>query len=157
MPPWLQVFLAGMSPLGELRLAIPLGYQVLKLPWYQAFLLGCAGNLVIVPILLLFLDKAAALLQRLPGPIWRLLQWRRDRLVRLYSHRFHRYGPAFLVLFVAVPLPLTGAWTGALLAWAFHVPFRQALLAISMGVLIAGVVVTSLTVVGVTLGGLLAA
>lgn len=155
MPPWLQVFLAGMSPLGELRLAIPWGYQVLKLPWYQAFLLGCAGNLVIVPILLLFLDKVATVLHRLPGPLWRILEWRRNRLSRLYSQRFQRYGPAFLALFVGLPLPFTGAWTGALLAWVFRVSFRQALLALSAGVVIAGVVVTSLTVVGVRLGGLI--
>jgi len=67
-----------------------------------------------------------------------------------------RYGPWGLALFVAVPLPVTGAWTGAAAAYVFGIPFRRSLPAIVAGVLLAGIVVT-LAVRGVIgLGGLLA-
>jgi uncharacterized membrane protein len=60
-----------------------------------------------------------------------------------------RYGPMAIILIVAIPLPMTGAWTGSLAVWALKVPLRQGLPAIAAGVVIAGVVVTALTLAGV--------
>ena len=149
IPQALQVFLWAMTPFGELRLAIPLGILSLDMPWYQVFLLSLVGNMVPVPLLLLGLERANRVLQRFPNPAGRLLEWRTRRLRQAHTGHFQRYGPLFLVTLVAIPLPFTGAWTGSLAAWVFQVPPRTAIPLIALGVLIAAVVVTSLTMAGV--------
>ena len=151
LPPLLQVALAAMTPLGELRFSIPLGVVVLKQPWPTVLLLSILGNMVPVVPLLLGLERASRLLTSFPNPVGRLLLWRAQGLQRGYAQRFRRYGPAFLVIFVAIPLPLTGAWSGALAAWAFQIPPRFAFPLIGLGVVLAGVIVTALTLAGVLL------
>jgi len=151
MPPELAVFLSAMTPVGELRLAIPLGMAVYGLPWPQALLLSLAGNLVPPPLLLGLLEPTVSLLERMPGPGGRLFRRYLDLVTGRYGPVIRRYGPLALVPLVAVPLPGTGAWTGALLAWALRLPPRRALPAIALGVALAGVVVTGLTLTGTAL------
>jgi uncharacterized membrane protein len=138
-----------MTPIGELRLSIPLGIWVLKMPWYQAFLISLVGNVVPVLFLVPGLERISRWLQAFPNPLGAFLTWRARRLREAHAERFQRYGYAALALFVGVPLPLTGAWTGSLLAWAFQVPWQAAIPVIGTGVLMAGVIVTALTVAGV--------
>jgi uncharacterized membrane protein len=148
--------MAAMTPVGELRLAIPLAIWTLNVPWHQALPVAVLGNILPVLALVPGLARGAALLQRFPNPLGRLLEWRARRLRQVYTGRFQKYGPLALMLFVAVPLPLTGAWTGVLLAWAFQVPARAAILFISAGVVIAGIIVTALVEAGLHIALLLA-
>jgi uncharacterized membrane protein len=150
---WLWVLLAAMTPIGELRLSIPLGIQGLGMPWYFVLPLSVLGNLVPVFVLVLGLERMSGLLQSFPNPAGRLLAWRADRLRLAHSERFRRYGVVVLVAFVAIPLPFTGAWTGSLAAWVFQVPPRTAIPLIALGVVIAGVVVTAATLMGIELSG----
>ncbi|MDP6510028.1 MAG: small multi-drug export protein [Dehalococcoidia bacterium] len=152
---WLWVLLAAMTPVGELRLAIPLGIQGLGMHWTPVLALSLIGNMVPVFVLVLGLDRVPNLLQRFPNPVRHLLDWRSRRLRLTQSERFRRYGPAVLVLFVAIPLPFTGAWTGSLAAWVFQVPPRTAIPLIALGILIAGIIVTAVTLTGASLSGLL--
>ncbi|MBI4336967.1 MAG: small multi-drug export protein [Chloroflexi bacterium] len=151
-----RTLLAAMVPVGELRLAIPLAIYGMGMPWYQALPLALVGNMVPVLVLVPGLEHISRLLLRFPNPAGRLFQWWTRRVQVTQEARFRKYGAAALVLFVAVPLPLTGAWTGSLAAWAFRVPARQAIWLIGLGVAIAGVIVTALTVAGVQAGLLLA-
>lgn len=151
---WLWVLLAAMTPIGELRLSIPLGVLEWGMPWYQVLPLSLVGNLVPVFVLVLGLERISGVLQSFPNPAGRLLAWRAGRLRRAHSERFRRYGAVVLVVFVAIPLPFTGAWTGSLAAWVFQVPPRSAIPLIALGVVIAGVVVTAATLIGTGLGGL---
>ncbi|MBI4236476.1 MAG: small multi-drug export protein [Chloroflexi bacterium] len=153
----LRVFLAAMTPLGELRLSIPLGVWGLGLSWPQVLAVSLVGNMVPVVPLVFGLDRLATLLTRVPNPLGRLLTWRTERLRATQSARFQRYGALALAIFVGVPLPLTGAWTGALAAWVFKIPARLALPSIGAGVLLAGAIVTSIVVAGLRIGILLAA
>ncbi|MDP7240693.1 MAG: small multi-drug export protein [Dehalococcoidia bacterium] len=152
---WLWVLLAAVTPVGELRLAIPLGIHGLGLHWIPVLALSLIGNMVPVFILVPGLERISNLLLRFPNPAGRLLDWRTRRLRLTQSERFRRYGPAVLVLFVAIPLPFTGAWTGSLAAWVFQVPPRSAIPLIALGVLIAGIVVTAVTIMGVSLNSIL--
>ncbi len=152
----LRVFLAAMTPIGELRLSIPLGIWGLDMAWQRVLLLSLTGNMVPVLPLLFGLERASPLLHRLPGPFGRLWKWRTERIRTNYRERIDRYGIVALVLIVGIPLPFTGAWTGSLVAWMFHVPKRRALPSIAAGVLVAGVVVTGLVQAGVEAGILLA-
>ena len=144
----IQTTLTAMLPFGELRLSIPLAIYQYDLPWYQAFGWSVLGNTLIVPFLLFGLSFSERILTKLPGPFQKLFQWRVARLRVTQSRRFQKYGALALVTLVAIPLPLTGAWSGSLATWLFQIPAYRAIPLIILGVLIAGVIVTSATVVG---------
>lgn len=156
LPDLLRTLLVAMTPVGELRASIPLAIWRLELPWYQALPVSLIGNILPVLVLVPGLERMAQLLQRFPNPAGRLLEWRAERLHRSHGWRFHRHGSLALITLVAIPLPLTGAWTGSLAAWAFHVPARTAIPLIGVGVLIAGITVTLLTLAGLHIGLLVA-
>ena len=149
----ISTFLAAMTPVGELRLSIPLAIAVLGMPWQAALGVSLAGNIVPPLVLVPGLDRLSRFLLSFPNPAGALLSWRTERLRRsIQAARFQRYHALALVALVAVPLPMTGAWTGALAAWVFMVPLRRAIPAIAIGLVIAGVVVTLLTLGGIELG-----
>lgn len=134
------------SPISELRGAIPIAISVHHFPWYYAFLYGIIGNLLPVPFILLFLNAIIPLLSKVRF-LDRLIQWffARTRRRGVIVERYERIG---LALFVAIPLPITGAWTGSVLAVLLGLKFRYAFLSILIGVLIAAVIVTCATVLG---------
>lgn len=142
MPTWTQAAtVMGLAalPVSELRGALPLAL-VYGFDPLSAYLLSVVGNLLPVPALLWGLERVLALAPRLPG-LGRLLGWWSRRTRRRGDKAFARFGALALILFVAVPLPMTGAWTGSLAAVLFRVPFRPALGLIALGVALAGLVV----------------
>ncbi|MBE0479402.1 MAG: small multi-drug export protein [Dehalococcoidia bacterium] len=143
---FLSIFLTAALPVAELRGAIPLGILEHNVSWPLVFLIAFAGNLLPVPFLLLFLDPVSRILSRV-GILRTLINWifevsrRRGGLVE-------KYGTLGLIIFVAIPLPITGAWTGSIIAFLLGLKFWRALPAIMLGVFIAGIIVTSLTTIG---------
>jgi len=138
--------LMAMLPIAELRLAIPVSITVFEMPWYQVFYLAIIGNIVPVPFLLLFFGAVSRLLQKTrPGKSF--IIWLMARTTRR-SRRVEKSKPIVLALFVAIPLPFTGAWTASLIAYVLGVKFWPAFLSIVAGVLAAAVIVTVLTVLG---------
>ena len=75
----------------------------------------------------------------------KFLNWLFERTRKKTKDKIEKYGDLALIIFVAIPLPNTGAWTGTLAAWLFGIPMKRALLNIFYGVLIAGVIVTMIT------------
>ena len=142
----LKVILIAASPIAELRLAIPLAINTFDFPWYYALLLAIIGNLLPVPFILLFLDTATRLLSRV-ALFNRMLNWLFER-TRRQGRIIERYKRIGLALFVAIPLPVTGAWTGSLAAVLFGLSFKHAFLSIIVGVFTAGVIVTCLSLLG---------
>ena len=147
----LRTLAAAMTPVGELRLAIPLSISHLGVPWYQALPIAIVGNMLPVLVLVPGLERITTLVRRYPSPVSRALDWWIARVTRTYRGHYQRYGALALVGLVAVPLPFTGAWTGSVVAWAFRVPPRTAIPLIALGVVIAGVTVTLLTQAGIHL------
>jgi len=152
IPGELVVIITSMLPIFELRGGIPVAISLFDFPWYYALLLAVIGNLLPVPFILLFLDSASRLLSKV-GFFNRILTWLFERTRRRGTiiERYQRIG---LVLFVAIPLPVTGAWTGSLAAVLFGLRFRSALLSIFIGVLIAGAIVTCLSLLSLTIYGM---
>mgnify|MGYP001052312725 FL=1 len=147
LPAWLVTLLAAALPVSELRGAIPLAIGVYGYDPWHAYLLSVLGNLLPVIPLLLFLGPVSDWLRRFA--IWdRFFTWLFSRTRRKYIREHESFGLTALALFVAVPLPVTGAWTGCAIAFLVGFRFWPALAAISIGVLLAGVVVTA-TVLGV--------
>ncbi len=94
-----------------------------------------------MPFLLLFLGKLSNIVRRV-RIFDRLLTWFFAYTQRRSSALFNKFGAFALIVFVAIPLPATGAWSGCLAAFLFVVPFKYALPLIALGVMIAGVLVT---------------
>lgn len=136
----LKVVGLSAAPVAELRGGLPLALSLGMHP-AAAYLLSVAGNLLPVPFLLLGLGRLVPFLPRLPGRLggWaaRYLAWQRKR----HARKFARLGDVALILVVAVPLPATGAWTGALLATLLGIPPRRSFPLITLGVLLAGGIV----------------
>ncbi len=143
----LEVLITSALPFSELRGGIPLalllGYNPL-----EAYVIAVAGNLLPVPILIYFLNDLVGIAERVP-PLWRIYRAIVGRVERKKEF-VEKYGYIALTLFVAIPLPVTGAWTGSLIAFLLGLEKKKAIAFISLGVSIAGVVVllASLGVIG---------
>ncbi len=139
------VLLATVSPISELRVGIPLGILEFGLdPLFTFFIAIIANALIFFPVffaLRLFYDK---LLFRIP-----LFNKYLDNLRKRGKPKVEKYGFWGLTLFVAIPLPITGAYTGTILAWLLGMDWRKAFPAVGLGVIVAGVVVLLITL-GVT-------
>lgn len=140
----LMVLLLAALPVSELRGAIPVAISLYHFDPLTAYVVSVLGNVLPVPFLLGLLGPVTSLLGR-SAPLNRFLVWLFARTRRRHSELIARVGAAALVLFVAIPLPATGAWTGALVAHLFGIPFRYAFPLIVVGVGIAGVIVTLAT------------
>ena len=147
----LQTFLLAMTPLGELRLSLPLALTVYNLDWGTAFLLSVIGNLVPVLLLLLFLGPVSKILAANFKLFERFFYWLFERTRRKHDSKIKKYGYLSLVLFIAIPLPVTGGWTGSLIAFLFDIPFKKAFPLIASGVILAGVIVSLLTQTGIVI------
>ncbi len=141
----LITFLIAMLPISELRGAIPVALVVYHLPWWSAYFWAVLGNVLVVFFVLKFLDLFTQFLTNRSNFCQILFSWLFKRTRRQYSSRFERLGILALVTFVAIPLPMTGGWTGAIAAYIFGVPFYKAFFLISIGIIIAGLFVTLVT------------
>lgn len=139
----LVVIAVSASPIVELRGAIPLAINKFGFSWSHALPMAIAGNLIPVPFLLLFFGAISKRLSKI-GIFKGWFHWLEERTKRRGKivERYKRIG---LVLFVAIPLPVSGAWTGSLAATIFRIRFKHALLSIFIGVCIAGAIVTYLS------------
>lgn len=154
VPHWLAVMVIGALPISELRGAIPVAMGIYGMGPFEAYFLSVLGNIIPVVPLLLFLEPVSGYLRRYH--IFDVFfTWLFSRTRRNHTENFEKYGLLALTLFVAVPLPVTGAWTGCAAAFVFGIKFKQALLAIAAGVMIAGVIVTVLTMTGMGLADLI--
>jgi uncharacterized membrane protein len=131
----------GMLPVLEIRGALPFGIGVLGLSYAQAFFWSAAGNILIVGILLRWLDPVTKILMKHSKWFNRWLHKLFEKTRHKHTNAFNEAGAIFLVTFVAIPLPVTGAWTGCLIAFLFGVRFWPAFSLISIGVLCAGTLI----------------
>jgi len=145
LPKEYAVIMVGMLPIFELRGAIPLGFY-LNLPIFKTFILAVIGNLIpVIPIL--FLLKPLSETLRRFFLFKKFFNWLFEHTQKK-SEIIQKYEALGLAIFVAIPLPMTGAWTGAVAASLFKIKFKYAFWAITIGVLIAGILVTLLCILG---------
>ncbi|MDH4209911.1 MAG: small multi-drug export protein [candidate division WOR-3 bacterium] len=147
LTPEIAVFLTSMLPIIELRGALPLAINVFNINWPKAFLIAYIGNMIPAPFILWLLAPAVRLLSKI-RILERFFSWLFDRTRKKSNKMIERYKEIGLMAFVAIPLPGTGAWTGALIAFLFGLDFKKSLLVIAIGVFIAGVIVSSLCLLG---------
>lgn len=134
------LFLISMIPLIELRGSIPFGAAI-GMPWHLVFLISIIGNLLPIPFLILFVRPVFAWLKK--TRLCRGLATKLENKLMSKADKVTRYEVIGLALFVAIPLPGTGAWSGAGIAALLGMRLRHALPAIVIGVLVAGVIMTA--------------
>jgi uncharacterized membrane protein len=143
LPPEVTVVLFAASPFLELRGAIPLALGFYGMTPTNAFVLGVLGNLLPVLPLLLLLGRVSNFLAYRYRVFERFFTWLFERTRERVEGKYEKYGALALVPVVALPLPGTGAWTGCAAAFVFGIDHRYAVPAISLGVVVAGVIVTA--------------
>ena len=140
---FLSTFFISMAPVVELRLGLPYGIA-LGLDYPLALTAALVGNMIPVPFIIIYIERIFAWIRR---------HWARlDSVITKLENRAHlkgekvkKYGPLGLLIFVAVPLPGTGAWTGALVAALLNMSLRKAVPSILLGVCIAATIMTAIT------------
>jgi uncharacterized membrane protein len=135
------VFFCSLLPIIELRGAIPMG-AILGLPWWQSYLLSIVGNMLPVPFILLFIKVVLGWMTKSKVRFFNKMAGWLHRKVEKNRVKIAKYSFWGVCFFVAIPLPVTGAWTGSLVAAMIDMKFWKALLSCTIGVLIAGVIMT---------------
>lgn len=145
----LFTMLVSMVPIIELRGGLPFGVA-LGLPYYLAFPAAVIGNIIPAPFIIVYIRKIFLLMRkympRLNGLVDKL-----EKKAHLKGQAVTKYKYIGLWLFVAIPLPGTGAWTGSLAAAFLDMRLKKAMPAVILGVLTAGCIMLALTHVGVNL------
>ena len=135
--------LVSMIPVVELRGGIPFGVAR-GLPVWAAYLAAIIGNMLPVPFILVYIRRIFQWMRRRLPRLNRLVD-KLEKKAHLKGQKVTKYKYLGLMLFVAIPLPGTGAWTGALAAAFLDMPLRKAIPSIFAGVLAAGIAISILT------------
>jgi uncharacterized membrane protein len=140
------VMIVGALPVTELRGAIPLALYY-GMSFSKAFWLSIIGNTIFIAPALFLLEPVSRRLRRFK--IWaRFFDWVFER-TKKNADAIQKYEALGLCIFVAIPLPMTGAWSGVIAASLFKIKFRYAFMAIVLGVMGAGLIVLSLCALGI--------
>ncbi len=142
LSPRIATFFTAMTPIGELRASIPIALLTYGMNIYETFIISVLGNMIPVIAILWILEPVSKFLMNRFKIARRFFTWLFNYTRRRHSKRFEKYEGYALAIFVGIPLPVTGGWTGALIAFVFGIPPKKALLDIFIGVLMAGVIVT---------------
>lgn len=142
----LQVILLSLLPISELRGGIPLAIAYHFTP-LAAFLICTLVNIIIIPIVFIFLETLNRLFLEIPA-YDRFFHKTLERVRHKIHKKVEKYGYLGLMIFVAIPIPGTGAYTGTLGAWALGMSKKKAFAYISLGVIIAGIIVTLVSYYG---------
>lgn len=145
----LFTMLVSMIPVIELRGGLPFGVA-LGLPYYLAFPAAVIGNLIPAPFIIVYIRRIFELMRKYLPSLNGLVD-KLEKKAHLKGKKVQKYQYLGLWLFVAVPLPGTGAWTGSLAAAFLGMRLKKAMPAVVLGVLTAGCIMLGLTHVGINL------
>lgn len=139
--PELGVLICSMLPIIECRGAVPMG-ALLNLPWWETMLFAVAGNILPVPFILLFIRKVLEWMRNSRVKFFNKVANWLDRKVEKRKSTIEKYSYLGVMIFVAIPFPGTGAWTGTLIASVLKMDPKKSFLAALGGVLIATTIMT---------------
>ena len=145
LPHSLATIILAMVPVTELRVSIPFAITVYKMSPILAFLYSVLGNIIAGIIVIFFVENILHLMLKRSQYLDKIWQKYIVRIKTKNEEKFEKWGAVALVLFVAIPLPMTGIFTGAVAASIFQIPVSRAVIFLSLGSLISGIIVTLLT------------
>ena len=146
--PYVTTFIWSVIPLLELRASIPLGYFRYDMDISEVVIISILGGIITAALVLYLLPILTPFFERKIPPFHRLMQYIFKKTRAKHSERMEVTGEMILILIVAIPLPGSGAYTGALLAYLFGIRYVKALLLISSGIVLSGVLVGIITMFG---------
>ena len=134
-------------PFLELRASIPYGILILKMHWFPVFIIAVIANIILGPLVYFFLNKVIHIFLRI-----KFIDAIYQRYVEKTQKEIHRYvekyGEAALAIFIGIPLPGTGVYTGALAAYLIGMDYKKLIVSTILGVLMAGAIVTAVILTG---------
>ena len=138
---YLVTFILGMCPIIEIRGAIPVGVGM-GLSYFEAFLIGFIGNIIPIYFIVKYIGPIFDFLRKFKI-FDKIIDWASNKATKKIeeSKRLQNFTALGLFLFVAIPIPGTGAWVGSLIANFLHVPFKKAVIPLVLGVLTAGSII----------------
>lgn len=152
IPNWLIVILISVLPILECRLGMFTAIGILNMNPFVGFIISFLGNILPIPFILLLINKIFEWMKKIPG-INKIVFWLEEKTLKKRD-KIDKYGIWGLLIFVAIPLPGTGAWTGALLASLLQLDKKKSFGVICIGVFIAGLIISVLsTIFGVAVFG----
>ena len=139
----------GMFPVGELRVSIPLAYHGLGLDWFDSYIYSLMGNSTVALILIYFIrfigtNNIKFFFDRIPLLGYVFLKWEKSSIEK--SKHIKKWSYLGLMLFVGIPLPITGAWTAVLISVLLKLKPFKSYIFISYGLIISGLIVTYFTI-----------
>ncbi|TYC82308.1 small multi-drug export protein [Acetobacterium wieringae] len=149
LPDWLEIIVISAIPVVELRGAIPLAILAYDMSYLQAYLLGVLGSIIPAPFILMFIP---AILKWMSGTkiFGKMASWIIAKGMKK-SDKLTQYEFWGLFIFVAIPLPGTGVWTGCLAASLIGLDFKHSMISVALGSATAGIIVTALVAGGLSL------
>jgi len=145
---YLGTLLLGIVPISELRGAIPFGYFN-DIPLLLSIILGISSNLLVYPICIFFLNHINSFLCKHIKKYNLLYLKMKDKAKKRINKKMLKFGYLGLMLFVGIPLPITGAWTATLGSWLLNLNPKKSLFFISLGVLMSGAIIGTILFMGV--------
>jgi len=142
-----------MFPITELRVSIPYFILIENLPWLKVFMFSILGN-IFIGIFVRYIISPIMLFFRKNKYFNKIITYIINRTYTS-SKKIKKYKVMGLILFIGIPLPFTGVWTGALAAYLLSIPKRYTIPGIILGVIMSGIIVTSISLTGLTLGKIL--
>jgi uncharacterized membrane protein len=145
LPPQLATFILAGLPVSEERVSIPLALGRFHLPVWQAFGWSVLGNFLPGLLLIYWLEPISNFLRKKFKPADLFFIWIFAHTRKKFNQSYETWGKIGLVIFIGIPLPGTGVWTGATAAWLFGLKKKEALFYVALGDILAGVIVTSIS------------
>ena len=139
-----------MFPITELRFSIP--YFILKeeVLWQKVFIISIIGNIT-VGLLILYIIAPIMIMLRKNKYLYKIIEYILNR-TKSKSSIINNYKMIGLIIFIGIPLPFTGVWTGSLASYLFSIPHKKGIIGIIVGVMISSLIVLSLTFLGQEVG-----
>ncbi|MBI2134930.1 small multi-drug export protein [Candidatus Woesearchaeota archaeon] len=135
-------------PFLELRASIPYGILVLKMHWLPVFAIASIANIILGPIVYFFLDKLIHIFLRIKF-IDKIYQKYVEKTQKNIHKYVEKYGELAVAVFIGIPLPGSGSYSGALASYLIGLGYKKFIIANIIGVLIAGIIVTAVVVTGI--------
>jgi len=139
-----SIFFLSMIPVTELRASIPIGIEVYNLPVWKVWLVAVAGDFLPALFLLWVMPQLHDFLIK-SKVFGKMFSKRLAIAEKAFSGKYAKYGVLGLIIFIGIPLPFTGSWTGSLAAFIFNIPFKKSWPLILAGVCLAATIVTLIT------------
>lgn len=144
LPPEWATLLISMIPITEIRASIPIAIEVYGLPIWKTWLIAVVGDMIPALVILSVIPHAHKWITKHKF-LGKVLTHELEKAERRFSGKYAKYGAIALIIFVGIPLPLTGSWTGSLASFVFNIPFKKSAPLIFAGVCLAATVITLIT------------